>query len=267
MSIDIELKQIVRDKYGSIAEKSAGCGCDCGCANADAADYTIMSESYNTVAGYMPEADLGLGCGIPTEFAEIKEGDTVLDLGSGAGNDVFVARGIVGETGKVIGVDMTVEMLEKANRNLARTNYDNIEFRLGEIESLPVETNSIDVIISNCVINLVPDKSKAFSEIFRTLKPGAHFCISDIVLSGQLPERLAKAAALYTGCVAGAMQTEEYLSVIKSAGFEEVAIKSKKKVGMPDEILLDFVTEKELEDFRKQGTDVFSVTVWGRKPV
>lgn len=266
MSTNDNLKQIVRDKYGEIAEKSTGCGCDCGCANKDSVEMDIMGDSYVKVEGYMPEADLGLGCGMPTEFADIHEGDTVLDLGSGAGNDVFVARRIVGDSGKVIGVDMTAEMIAKANRNLARTDFTNIEFKLGEIESLPVDDSSVDVVISNCVLNLVPDKEKAFAEIYRTLKPGAHFCISDIVLKGELPEKLAKATSLYTGCVAGAMQMEDYLGLIAKTGFENVDVKSQKKIGVPDSILFEFVTMQEISDFRKNGAQVLSITVTGVKP-
>ena len=176
------------------------------------------------------EADLGLGCGLPTEYAGIEKGNVVIDLGSGAGNDVFVARALVGDEGKVIGIDFTNEMLIKANTNLQKLGFKNIEFKLGEIESMPLDDNFADVVVSNCVLNLVPDKQKAFNEINRILKPGAHFCVSDIVLKGQLPSELKKSAEMYAGCVAGAVQQELYLDIIKHAGFSNVEVKKPKQL-------------------------------------
>ena len=199
-----EIKQVVKEKYSEIAvQKKQGCGCGCG--SSKVVDYSIIGDDYSNIEGYVADADLGLGCGVPTEFAGIKKGDIVVDLGSGAGNDVFVSRAIVGDEGKVIGLDFTQEMIDKSNENKAKTGYKNVEFHLGEIESMPLEDNIVDVVVSNCVLNLVPDKKKAFSEIYRILKPGAHFCVSDIVIKGELNPELRKSATMYAGCVAGAL--------------------------------------------------------------
>ncbi|MFQ5708158.1 MAG: arsenite methyltransferase [bacterium] len=261
------VKQVVKAKYGEIARKSSATkndsGCSCGCADSD---FTDLSEDYSALAGYDADADLRLGCGLPTELANFKEGDTVLDLGSGAGNDVFVARAMVGESGKVIGVDMTPEMHVKANENLAKLGYRNVEFRLGEIENLPVSAGEIDVVISNCVLNLVPDKEKAFSEIYRTLKPGGHFCISDIVTVGKLPARLRENAELYAGCVAGALPKEEYLNIIRKAGFSDVAVKQEKRIELDDTILSKYLTTDEIQEYGTSETGLYSVTVYGTKP-
>src|SRR3989338_2079512 len=180
------IKQTIKEKYGEIAKQSkeqneSSC---CGAGGCSTVDYAVFSENYNQLEGYVPDADLGLGCGLPTAFALIKKGDTVLDLGSGAGNDCFVARALTGETGKVIGVDMTEVMIAKARENAEKLNFNNVEFRLGDVESLPIGGNRIDVVISNCVLNLVPDKEKAFAEMYRVLKPGGHFSVSDVVLKG-----------------------------------------------------------------------------------
>ena len=210
------LRDQVREKYAEIAN-AGGCGCGPSCCDSpDGID--MIGDAYDNVAGHMAEADLGLGCGLPVEHAGIRQGDIVLDLGSGAGNDVFIARHETGATGHVIGVDMTPEMIAKARANAAKLGHDNVEFRLGEIEHLPVETDSIDVVISNCVLNLVPDKRVAFAEIYRALKPGGRFCISDIVASAPLPAWTQEIAALYAGCVAGALPRDEYLSIIADSG-------------------------------------------------
>jgi arsenite methyltransferase len=270
MQTDEELKQIVKDKYGKIAlnvttinQGSAGC-CGCG-SDGYTFDYSIMGDDYSNIEGYIPDADLGLGCGLPTEFAKMKTGDTVLDLGSGAGNDVFIARQVVGETGKVIGVDMTQEMYDKANLNREKLGYKNVEFRIGEIESLPVDENSIDVVISNCVLNLVPNKDKAFSEIYRVLKPGGHFCISDIVLNGELPMKIKAAAEMYAGCVAGALQRKDYLKIIDETGFKNVSLPKIKKITIPDSIMLNFLNETEMVEFKNSGLNIESITVYGEK--
>lgn len=225
MTTNEQLKQIVKEKYSEIATQSKGqnetscCGSGCGCSTIDAA---IMAEDYSRLSGYAADADLGLGCGLPTEFAQIQEGDVVIDLGSGAGNDAFVARSVTGPTGKVIGVDFTEKMVEKARANSEKLNYNNVEFRIGDIESLPVTANVADVVVSNCVLNLVPNKTQAFTETFRVLKPGGHFSVSDIVLIGDLPEGLRKNAEMYAGCISGAIQKEEYLQIIKDAGFTDI---------------------------------------------
>lgn len=257
-----DIKDMVREKYAAIAVNAqSGCGC-CGTeANNKIVGYTIMADEYADKQGYVADADLGLGCGVPVDYAEMKPGNTVLDLGAGAGNDVFVARAIVGETGHVIGVDMTPEMISKARQNNQKLGYTNVEFRLGEIENLPVESGSVDVVISNCVLNLVPDKTRAFAEINRVLKPGAHFCVSDIVLKGKLPAELKKSAEMYAGCVAGAMQQEDYLAEIEKAGFTGTVIKKTKVISLPDEVLKQYLNEEQIQQFRQKETGIFSITV------
>jgi arsenite methyltransferase len=216
--------------------------------------------------GYVADADLALGCGIPTESAQIREGQRVLDLGSGAGNDVFIAQTLVGESGYVIGVDMSEAMIERANANKKKLGLNNVEFRFGEIEALPVESNSIDVVLSNCVLNLVPDKRKAFAEIFRALRPGGRFSISDVVLNGELPLQLQQAAEMYAGCVSGALQRETYLRVIQEVGFENITICKEKNSTLPDETLLTYLTPAELARFRASGAGILSITVTATKP-
>jgi arsenite methyltransferase len=257
-----ELKEVVKNKYSEIAiEADISKGCGCGCAS-DNPDLTNFSESYKSLDGYIAEADLGLGCGIPTEHAGIKEGDVVVDLGSGAGNDVFVARSLVGESGTVVGIDFTEAMLSKANRNLSKLN---IYFKLGDIENLPLENDFADVIVSNCVLNLVPDKQKAFAEIYRTLKPGGHFCVSDIVTSGDLPQKIRDAASLYAGCVSGALKQEEYIGIIKEAGLTNVEIKNSRQNNLPDDLLKEYLSDEEIKAFRGNGTGLYSITVVGYK--
>lgn len=266
MSAEKDVKEIVKEKYAEIAVSSTR-KCCCGSSNNKIIDYTIMKDDYNHLDGYVAEADLGLGCGLPTEFADIKKGNVVVDLGSGAGNDVFVARAIVSEEGKVVGVDFTNEMIIKANINLDKLGYNNVEFKLGEIEALPLENNFADVIVSNCVLNLVPDKQKAFSEIFRVLKPGAHFCVSDIVIKGELPAELKKSAEMYAGCVAGAVQQDEYLTIIKEAGFVNAEIKKTKTIELPADVLDKYLTEEQIQEFNSKQVGIFSITVVAEKPI
>ncbi len=261
MNTPDEIKNIVKEKYGKIADQKSGCCCGCS----DTIEFTNFQDDYSAMKGYEADADLGLGCGVPTEFADIKKGDTVVDLGSGAGNDVFVVRSILGDTGKVIGIDMTKEMNDKANENLRKLGYKNVEFKLGEIEDLPLESESVDVVISNCVLNLVPDKNKAFSEIYRVLKNDAHFCISDVVVNGKLPEGLRAAAEMYAGCVSGALQQDEYLEIIKELGFKNIDIKKSKPINLEDELLAKYITKDEITEFRNSGTGIFSITVVGTK--
>jgi ubiquinone/menaquinone biosynthesis C-methylase UbiE len=189
-----------------------------------------------------------------------------VDLGSGAGNDCFIARSVTGKRGQVIGIDMTEAMITKARKNAARLGYTNVEFRLGDIEALPVDDNTADVVVSNCVMNLVPDKVKAFAETYRILKPGGHFSISDIVLQGELPDDLRRDAALYAGCIAGALQKEEYLAVIKRAGFTNLAVQKDRKIEVPEEILRRHLTNEQLREFTLQHVGIFSVTVFAEKP-
>lgn len=272
MSNDEELRKIVREKYGEIAkehdtEVSTSCctTTSSSCCSTDK-EITDFSEDYTKLQGYNPDADLGLGCGLPTEFAKIKEGDTVVDLGSGAGNDCFVTRSIVGESGKVIGVDMTPKMVERARANAEKLHLNNVEFRLGEIENLPVESGTVDVVVSNCVLNLVPDKKQALSETFRILKNGGHFSVSDIVTYDDIPEGLRKEAALYAGCVSGALIKEDYLQLIRNAGFTNIKIQRERKNELPDDMLAKYMSKEEVEEFKKDFAGIASITVYGEKP-
>ncbi|AFN74284.1 Methyltransferase type 11 [Melioribacter roseus P3M-2] len=261
-----ELKKIVKEKYAQIAAKknSESC-CDNYSCCAEDVDYSNLQDDYTGEAGYMPDADLGLGCGIPTKHAGIKEGDVVVDLGSGAGNDAFVACAIVGAKGKVIGIDMTEEMIRKAETNKSKLGYDNVFFKLGDIENIPLEDNIADVVISNCVLNLVPDKRKAFAEIYRILKPGAHFCVSDIVSTGEMTEEFKKSAELYAGCVSGAIPEKEYLKIIEDTCFKKIEIKTSKKIELPDELLKKYLDEKESANFKKSSVGLRSITVTAYK--
>ena len=257
-----ELKTIVKEKYTEVVNTRSGC-CEPTCCGPEVE--TTFSESYQHLDGYVPDADLALGCGIPTEYAQIKEGDTVLDLGSGAGNDVFVARQLVGDNGQVIGVDMTEAMIAQAEKNKAKLGYENVEFKLGEIEDLPLESNTIDVAISNCVMNLVPDKARAYAEVYRVLKKGGHFSISDIVLVGALTPAVRDAAALYAGCVAGALQKDDYLKAIEEAGFKNIQVRKERLIELPDELLLQHIAKEELAAFRASGSSVYSLNVYAEK--
>lgn len=267
MKTSEELKQTVKEKYSEIALQSketneTSC-CGSGCCSDET--FNIMNDEYKDLKGYNPDADLGLGCGLPTEFAKIKEGDTVIDLGSGAGNDCFVARAETGEKGKVIGIDFTEAMIEKSKANAEKLGFDNVEFIYGDIENLPVKDNTADVIVSNCVLNLVPDKVKAFSEIMRVLKPGGHFCVSDIVLIGELPSNIRKAGEMYAGCVSGAVQKDEYIDLVNKAGFKNVIIQKEKTILIPNDILSKYLSEEEIENYKESGSGIYSITVYGEK--
>jgi len=264
-----DIKKVIQEKYGLIANqtKEQNAPSCCGSVSCGSiVDYSVFSESYDEQEGYVPDADLGLGCGLPTEYAGIKPGNTVLDLGSGAGNDCFVARALVGEDGYVAGIDFTEAMVEKARENSRKLGYSNVDFILGDIENIPVKFGVVDVVISNCVLNLVPDKQKAFSEIYRVLKQGGHFCISDVVLLGELPSELRDDAAMYAGCVAGALQQDQYLGIIKEAGFINIDVKKAKKIELPDDLLLKYLTTDKLEKFKNGETGIFSITVTAQKP-
>jgi arsenite methyltransferase len=262
------LKEMVRQKYGQIAlqekETNQSSCCGSGCCTTDA--NTIMAEDYSKLKGYNPDADLGLGCGLPTQFAKIKKGDLVIDLGSGAGNDAFIARHETGETGKVIGIDFTPGMIEKARRNAEVRGFQNVEFRQGDIEQMPLNNSTADVIISNCVLNLVPNKDGVIKEIFRVLKPGGHFSISDIVLEGELPAQIREAAEMYAGCVSGAIQKQDYLDLIQSNGFKNTLIQKDRSIEVPDDILSQYLDESQMEVFKKSGTGIRSITVYAEKP-
>lgn len=263
------IKEIVKEKYSQIAAKSdsssdSGCCCVPSCCGTTP-DYTVFSDSYENQAGYHPDADLGLGCGIPTEFAGLQPGDHVLDLGSGAGNDCFVARAIVGETGKVTGLDFSEEMITKAWKNVAKLGFENVVFVQGDIEEMPFANSRFDVILSNCVLNLVPDKAKAFAEMMRVLKQGGHFSVSDVVTKGELPDKLRADAEMYAGCVSGAMKMEDYLQVIKDAGFENLQIHKQKKLEIPEEILKNYLSEGENLAQLKESAGLYSITVSAHK--
>jgi arsenite methyltransferase len=269
MNTEQEIKEMVKEKYGAIAQQSkeqnqsSCCGSSCGCSNVE---FSIMAEDYKKLPGYVPDADLALGCGLPTEFAQIKSGDTVVDLGSGAGNDCFIARSIVGEIGRVIGIDMTEAMITKARANAEKLGFKNVEFRLGDIDNMPLEADTADVVVSNCVMNLVPNKKKAFAEAFRIIKSGGHFSISDIVLQGELSDELRNEATLYAGCISGAVQKEEYLRIIKEAGFINIAIQKDRKIDIPNEMLSRLLTVDQLLEYKKSHIGIFSVTVYAEKP-
>lgn len=267
METSEQIKDMVKQKYSEIAlqdkeDNQASC-CGSGCCSTEV--YNIMSDDYTKLEGYNPDADLGLGCGLPTQFAQIKRGDVVIDLGSGAGNDCFIARAETGETGKVIGIDFTPAMIDKARANADKLSFHNVEFRQGDIEKLPVTANTADVIVSNCVLNLVPNKLGVFQDMFRVLKPGGHFSISDIVLVGTLPKKIQEAAEMYSGCVAGAIQKQAYLEIIDITGFKNVTLQKEKPIIIPDDILSAYLSAEEIATFKQSGTGIFSLTVYAEK--
>ena len=270
MKSDTQIKELVKEKYAAIAQQSqtqnatSCCGATASCCGDEV--YNIMADDYTQLEGYNADADLGLGCGLPTEFAKIKEGDTVIDLGSGAGNDAFIARSFVGEKGKVLGVDFTEAMIARARDNAEKLGLNNVEFRLGDIDNMPVTSNYADVIVSNCVLNLVPDKNKVIKEIFRVLKPGGHFSISDIVLEGQLPDRWKEVAELYAGCVSGAIQKQVYLKIIEEAGFKNIILQKDKAIIIPDNILANYLNADEIAEYKNGNTKITSITVYAEKP-
>lgn len=264
-----DIKKIVRDSYGKVAKQNSSCCGGCGPTPDISQKIGYSNEELTTV----PQgANLGLGCGNPVAIASLKEGEMVLDLGSGAGFDCFLAANKVGKNGRVIGVDMTPEMIEKAKHNAQKGNYQNVEFRLGDIEHLPVDDNSIDIIISNCVINLSPDKKKVFSETFRVLKPGGRLMISDIVLLKKLPNSIRSSIEAYVGCIAGAVEKDDYLAFIKRAGFHNVKIIAQNTIPI-DSMINDPAVKTIMENlkipqeqFQKLITSVASVRVFGIKP-
>lgn len=269
MNTDQQLKELVREKYAAIAlqdkETNQSSCCGSGCCSEEV--YNIMADDYSELQGYNPDADLGLGCGLPTQFAKIKKGDVVIDLGSGAGNDAFIARHETGETGKVIGIDFTPAMIERARQNAEVRGFNNVEFRQGDIEKMPVTANVADVIVSNCVLNLVPNKDGVIKEIYRVLKPGGHFSISDIVLQGELPAQIREAAEMYAGCVSGAIQKEVYLELIEANGFKNITVQKDKAIIIPDDILATYLSAEQIQEFRNSGTGIRSITVYAEKPV
>lgn len=262
------LKQLVREKYSQIAQQDVAVNASscCGATPSSKEVYNIMMDDYSQVNGYAQEADLGLGCGLPTAFAQIRAGDTVIDLGSGAGNDCFVARHETGAEGKVIGIDFTPAMVAKARENAFKLGYNNVEFIQGDIDEMPLPDAIADVVVSNCVLNLVPNKAGVMTEMFRVLKPGGHFSVSDIVLRGELPEALRNDATMYAGCVSGAMQESDYLAALSAAGFEEVAVQKRKTITIPHDILAKYLDNAGIAAFKAGETGIFSITVYGSKP-
>ena len=270
-----ETKKVVREGYAKIAKQGGSC---CSPASSCCGSTTDLTQDISKKIGYTEEeikavpdgANLGLGCGNPVALASLREGETVLDLGAGAGFDCFLAADKVGKNGRVIGVDMTPEMIEKARENVKKGDYDNVEFRLGEIENLPVADNSVDAVISNCVINLAPDKRRVFREAFRVLKPGGRLMVSDIVLLKELPDFIKNSIAAYIGCVSGAIRRDEYLGAIKAAGFQETRIIDE----TPDNWVSDDVAAREFaeslkitpEELKEVATSVISIKVYGVKP-
>jgi len=276
------VKETVRARYGGIAAGRSSCcgtvvpgistgpgtstGTSTGTGMNQNEVFSMVTELYSPIKGYEPDADLGLGCGLPTRYADLQAGETVIDLGSGAGNDAFVAAAEVGAEGRVIGIDMTPEMVDRARELAARRGAANIEFVLGEIENMPIPDQVADCILSNCVLNLVPNKAAAFRESFRVLKPGGRFAVSDIVIEGELPPQLRHSAEMYVGCVAGAMQREAYLSLIRAAGFVEIRVAAESTIHLPDSVLSSALSRDEIDKFRSSGARIVSVTVNASRP-
>lgn len=267
MNTNNEIKEMVKERYSKIALQNKASNetscCGSGCCSVETTN--IMNDDYNDLEGYVPDADLGLGCGLPTQFSKIKEGDVVIDLGSGAGNDAFIARRETGERGKVIGIDFTSAMIDKARANAEKLNYHNVEFRMGDVEKIPVSANVADVIVSNCVLNLVPDKKAVFDEIYRVLKPNGHFSISDIVIKGDLPVEIKQAAEMYAGCVSGAIKKDEYLALIKGANFNNISLQKQKAIFIPDDILSKYLSTEQIAHFRNGNNHIISITVYAEK--
>jgi len=264
MKTEVELKNLVKEKYGSIARNPTKGGCcegNCG----TGVEYSFIGEEYKDKEGYVKEADLGLGCGLPTEFARIKSGDTVVDLGSGAGNDCFIARAETGPEGQVIGIDFTPEMVAKARANADRMKFTNVHFYEGEIDNNPLNDAFADVVVSNCVFNLIPNRQRAFQETYRILKPGGHFSISDVIIVGEIPEALREEAELYAGCVSGAMEKSEYLQIIQNAGFKNIVIQKEKSVQIPEEILDQFLDADKKKLWSDSHVGIFSMTFYAEK--
>lgn len=251
------IKFVIQEKYGEIVKgrNSKGGGSCCGtsscCGNQN---INMSSDGYKEMEGYVPDADFGLGCGIPTHLAAISKGDSILDLGSGAGNDCFVARAIVGETGSITGLDFTGPMIAKATENNKKLGYSNVRFVQGDIEEMPFPESSFDVVISNCVLNLVPDKERAFAEIMRVLKPKGHFCVSDVVTKGELSKNIREDVGMYVGCIAGAVDMDQYLSIISRKGFTNITVHTQNRIELPEEIL------------KSVDAGIFSITVSAYKP-
>ena len=264
-----EIKEIVKQKYSEIAlNKKSNTAPSCCCSTKSKhtpIPFSVMTDNYIGIEGYSPEADLGLGCGLPTQYSTIKKGDVVVDLGSGAGNDCFVARAETGDTGKVIGIDFTPAMIDRARINTTKLGYNNVEFILGDLENIPLPDNFADVIVSNCVLNLVPNKQKVFNEIYRVLKVGGHFSISDIVVSGKLPDKIKQASEMYAGCIASAISLDDYIDCIHEAGFQCASYMNKTPIIIPDEVLINYLSTDEISDYKSNPTKIESINFYADK--
>ncbi len=263
----IDLKELVKQRYNDLAllsDNKQKCCCNPLAPAAPSTKvYTIMSEDYTKLKGYEPDADLGVGCGLPTQYARIKKGDTVIDLGSGAGNDCFIAREECGETGQIIGVDFAEKMIEKARKNAKKRDYSNVKFIQSDIENIPLPDQTADVVVSNCVLNLLPQKTKIFKEIYRLLKINGHFCVSDIVLDGFFPKEFTDNASLYAGCIASAIQQQDYMNEIKKANFKDIKIERSKTVNIPDEVLEEHLDKNTIAKYKAGNVGIYSITVTG----
>ena len=273
MKKEEEIRKAVREGYGKIAVKESSCcgpATPCGCGTSQETVSKAIGYTDDQLGALPDGANLGLGCGNPTALASLKEGEVVLDLGSGAGIDCFLAANAVGQSGRVIGVDMTPEMLEKARENARKGGYGNVEFRLGEIENLPVADNSVDAVISNCVINLSPDKGRVFKEAYRALKPGGRIMISDIVLLKELPDALKNSIQAYVGCVAGATMKQEYLATVAATGFQDIEIVSEVSTeGMVDGATAQAIAENlgaSAGALKEAASSIVSINVRAVKP-
>ena len=263
-------KELVKQRYSELAlnsdsQQEQSCCCGTNPSAPSKKTFTIMSEDYSNLKGYEKDADLGVGCGIPTEYANIKEGNTVVDLGSGAGNDCFIARAEVGESGQVSGIDFSPQMVEKARKNANKRGYINVKFLEGDIEQMPLPDNMADVVVSNCVLNLLPEKNQIFKEVYRVLKPGGHFCISDVVLEGHFPKKFRENASMYAGCIASAIQKDDYMMEIEKANFKSIKIERTKTVEIPDEVLTEHLSKETIADYKEGNVGIYSITVTGMK--
>lgn len=264
-----DMKELVKQRYNELAvmdKESVSCCCNpLAPATPSKKVFTIMSEDYSQLKGYEPDADLGVGCGLPTQYARIQKGDTIVDLGSGAGNDCFVAREETGETGRVIGIDFAPQMIARAGVNAAKRGFVNVEFLEGDIENMPLPDKTADVVVSNCVLNLLPHKDIIFKEIYRVLKPGGHFCISDVVLNGYFPKEFTGNAAMYAGCIASAIQREDYLGEIEKANFVDIKVERTKTVEIPDDVLAEHLDKTTIEKYKAGNVGIYSITVTGKR--
>lgn len=259
-------KEQIRERYNKLAlspKISKGCGCKP--MDPSEKQFTITSEGYESTKGYVDEADLGIGCGLPVQYAGIKKGDTVIDLGSGAGNDCFIAREEAGTEGRIIGIDFAQNMISRAKANARRRGFTNVNFVEGDIEQVPLQDETADVIISNCVLNLIPNKRKVFNEIYRLLRPNGHFCVSDIVVNGIFPKTFIDEASLYAGCIATAIQEDEYLGYIKEANFKGVRIVRRKRANIPQEVINTHLNKEQIEKLCNGEIGIYSITVIGEK--